>query len=276
MQPVAHFKTIVKEYDAFLLDLWGVVHDGSQLYPGVFDAITELNLAAKKIVFISNAPRRAHKVVKVLSQLGISPQMYTLAVSSGEVGYQWLAEGKAPWGKRYYFLGAAKDADIADGLSLSRTDDIKAADFIINCGFGVEEQTVQDYASLLRAAKSLSIPMLCLNPDLEVVKISGERFPCAGMIAKEYERMGGSVTWFGKPYGGIYESCMIPLGGMPKNRILAVGDSLETDIPGAQQFAIDAALVTGGILKHQTQEEIEAACAAQRLSPRYVMPALAW
>ncbi len=269
MQSIQNIDSLIPNYDLFLLDLWGVIHDGSHLYPGVGEALMALKEAGKTIIFISNAPRRAHRVKAVLSGFGIAEGDYVDAVSSGEVGYQWLAAGKAPWGKRYYYIGPGKDADVLDGLDFARVDDVKQADFVLNVGFGSEEQTTEDFSMLLRAARSIGLPMLCLNPDLEVVKITGERHPCAGIIGRHYEQMGGAVTWFGKPYSEIYDFCLRGQE-VAKSRILAVGDSLETDIPGGQNYGIDTLLVTGGILKHKQEREVQEMCMQLGLRPTYV------
>ncbi|MDX2074575.1 MAG: TIGR01459 family HAD-type hydrolase [Alphaproteobacteria bacterium] len=274
MQSVPNLSFVSANYDLFLLDLWGVVHDGSHLYPGVKATLETLRAEGKTVIFISNAPRRAHKAAKVLGELGIPPELYRAVVTSGEVGYQWVAAGKSPWGKRYYFIGPSKDADVLDGLGLKRVDDIKGADFLLNVGFGSEEQTTDDYSMLLRGANAQGLPMLCLNPDLEVVKITGERFPCAGVIGRQYEALGSKVTWFGKPYAEIYEFCLAQVAAVDKSRILAVGDSLETDIPGGQYFGVDTMLVTGGILKHYSAAQVQEMCTHLRLHPNYVAGSL--
>lgn len=276
MQPLTSLSAIADRYDAFILDLWGVVHDGSHLYPGVHEALVEMRKAGKKIIMLSNAPRRARKAEAMLNHLGVETALYDLVLSSGEVGYQWLAAGKAPWGKRYYYIGPSRDADVMDGLDFTRIDDVKDADFLLNVGFGSEDQSTEDWMPFLRAARALKLPMVCLNPDLEVVKQTGERFPCAGVIGHAYQNAGGQVIWFGKPYPAVYERCMEAFSPIGKSRVLAVGDSLETDIPGAVNFGMDCALVTGGILKKNTREEIEAMCGRLNLRPRYIMSKLTW
>lgn len=293
MKPLSGISTIIDHYDALLLDLWGVVHDGSHLYPGVHAVIEKLHAAGKKIIFVSNAPRRAKKVIAVLTSLGVERELYEEAISSGEVGYQWL-QSVTPaqagvqiagmdsgfrrnddkrWGKNYYYIGPSKDADILDGLDYRRVDDLKETDFLLNVGFGSEEQSSEDVMPLLRAAKAQQLPMLCLNPDLEVVKQTGEIFPCAGVIARDYERLNGEVKYFGKPYKEIYEWCADKLG---KGKILAIGDSISTDIKGACDFGIDSVLVTGGILKKKSADEIEAMCVAQNVAPTFIAPNLSW
>lgn len=274
-ESISGLSAIASRYDGFLLDLWGVIHDGSQLYPGVHDTLTQLRSAGKKIIFLSNAPRRAWKVEAVLGQLGIERALYDEVVSSGEAGYQWLQSGKLP-STKYYYIGPDKDADVLDGLGYSAVDGLKEAYFLLNVGFGSEDQSAEDFTQMLTEAKALNLPMLCLNPDLEVVKISGERFPCAGVLAHVYEGMGGKVIWFGKPYPAVYDSCMALLGSLEKSRILAVGDSLETDIPGAVGFGIDSALVLGGILKEKTQREIVELCRELKLTPTYTVPRFTW
>lgn len=273
MTPLVSISGIVDKYDLFLLDLWGVVHDGSHLYPGVKNVLEMLKEKKKSVIFISNAPRRSYKVKAVLSTLGVTEDLYLDAVSSGEVGYNWLADGNAQWGRKYFYIGPGKDADVLDGLDFDRVDDVKQADFLLNVGFGSEEQTTDDYTMLLRAGRSIGLPMLCLNPDLEVVKITGEHFPCAGVLGRQYEAMDGSVTWFGKPYKEVYDFCLEKMD-VPKGRILAVGDSLETDIPGGQAYGVDTMLVTGGILKKKTPQEIEAECRKLGLQPTYIADGL--
>ena len=273
MKPLSGISAVLPQYDALILDLWGVVHDGSHLYDGVHNALVNLRKAGKKIIFLSNAPRRATKVEKVLNGLGISPDLYDHVFSSGEMGLQWLQAGKHHLGKRYYYIGPGKDLDVLDGLDFSRVDDIKDADFLLNVGFGSEEQSADDFMPLLRSCRTLNMPMLCLNPDYEVVKITGERFPCAGVIARAYQNMGGLVTWFGKPFPAVYDQCMKLLSVQDKQRVLAVGDSIDTDITGAARYEIDSALVTGGILKKEKPETIEAMVKKIGLFPNYVMPA---
>jgi HAD superfamily hydrolase (TIGR01459 family) len=264
--------SIIPRYDAFLLDLWGVVHDGTRLYPNVRETIVSIKKAGKKIVFISNAPRRSSRVAGVLTQLGIEPSLYDNVISSGEVGFRWLEFGNQSWGNRYYLIAAEKDIGLLNNLDFEEVHDLKKADFILNLGFGTEEQTTEDFSPVLKKSVELKIPMLCLNPDLEVIKISGERFPCAGAIAKSYVALGGEVKWFGKPHLEIYEHAHKLLGGIDKKQIIAVGDSLETDIPGAKKFGIDSVLVTGGILKDNTVDEIKKMCAELELHPNYLIP----
>ncbi len=276
MLTVNNLSIVIHRYDALILDLWGVVHDGTHLYEGVHDALVKLKEVGKKVIFLSNAPRRDHKVMAVLEHLGVSRDLYVEAMSSGEMGYRWLQGGYSPWGKKYFYIGPPKDEDILDGLDFSRAQELYDADFLLNVGFGSESQDSENWLPILSVAQAQGLPMLCLNPDLEVVKQTGERFECAGVLAQMYEGLGGKVTWFGKPYPAVYEHCFDVLRPTPKQRILAIGDSLETDIPGAQNAGIDSILVTGGILKTSTDAEIQKLCDDRGLTPTYIMPKLIW
>jgi HAD superfamily hydrolase (TIGR01459 family) len=274
MQHLTNLSSVIADYDALLLDLWGVVHDGSHLYPGVHSTMEKLRGQGKKIIMVSNAPRRAFKAADVLTKLGVESTLYDHVITSGEMGHKWLASGEPTWGRHYYYIGPSKDADVIADLDFKRNDDIKTANFLLNVGFGSEEESAQDWQPLLRAAKGQKLPMLCLNPDFEVVKISGERYACAGVLAADYERLGGEVKYFGKPFPEVYEQCL-QLLATPKNKILAIGDGIATDIAGAVGFGIDAMLITGGILKKQA-DGLEALCAKHNAVPRYVMPHLQW
>lgn len=272
MELLSSISSILPHYRAFFLDLWGVIHDGSQLYPHVRETLLEIKKNGGRVVFISNAPRRASRVASVLNDLGIDNSLYDHIVSSGEVGYHWLESGISPWGTRYYLISAQKDRDLIEHLDFTEVLDLKDADFILNLGFGSEEQTINDYSLLLNRAAELSINMLCLNPDLEVIKMSGERYPCAGAIAKEYEKLGGNVQWFGKPHAMVYEYAHKLIDNINKKDILAVGDSLETDIPGAENFGVDSILVTDGILKDKDISDIQEICVKLSLRPNYLVP----
>lgn len=274
MQATKSLSTIISAYDAVLLDLWGVVHDGSQLYPGAKEAMAQLKAAGKQIVLISNAPRRAAKAQIVLRQLGVADSMYDHIITSGEMGYRWLSAGGAGWGKRYVFIGPARDSDVLDGLDYTRVELVSEADFLLNVGFGSEEETAENWQPLLAEAALRKLPMLCLNPDMEVVKISGERFPCAGVLAADYQRLGGEVKYFGKPYKEIYDYCFEWLGST-NNQLLAIGDGLATDIKGAAKSGVDAVFITGGIFQHE-KESVEEVCRKHALSPSYIMPSLVW
>ncbi len=271
---VKQFAMLANRYDAFLLDLWGVVHDGTALYAGAQECLQQLHAQNKQVVLISNAPRRASKAQAVLDGLGVGREFYKHIITSGEVAYEALSTylgGRFRGDERYYFIGPDRDADVLDGLHYQQVAQVGDADFLLNVGFGSEQDTVASLACELNEATALALPMLCLNPDLEVVKITGEVFECAGVIARQYQAMNGEVVWFGKPHDAIYARAHALLGHIEKARILAVGDGLHTDIEGANQFGVDSLLIAGGILKGKLPEALPA-----NQTPTFIAPSWVW
>ena len=269
------FQSIAAKYDGFIIDLWGVVHDGTALYPGAKEALDFLHAEEKPVVFLSNAPRRAHKVTTRLTELGIPAEYYAACITSGEVAYHWLSQSNK-FGKKYFYLGPSKDEDILSELAdYQRVTLTLDADFILNTGYQYDFQPHAEIIPVLKKLVAEEKPLLCVNPDLEVVKQDGTQMLCAGTLAAEYEKLGGRVTFVGKPHARVYEACRAHL---PKARLLAIGDNLLTDMKGANAARIDAMLITGGVLKVQHQKLLGPAealgiCRQEGVSAQYVLPA---
>jgi HAD superfamily hydrolase (TIGR01459 family) len=129
------------------------------------------------------------------------------------------------------------------------------------------------YAPVLGAALAAGLPMICANPDLEVVR-DGKRIICAGLLAQNYAAQGGLVINRGKPDPAIYGPTLAMLG-TPKTRTLAVGDSLRTDIAGAAAAGIDACWVLSGIhALHPEHAPAEAGAAG--LNPMAILTRFNW
>lgn len=237
-------------YDGYILDLWGVLHDGAAAYPGAVDTLARLHGQGKPTFLLSNSPRRAADLVKMMGEMGFSRDSYGGLVSSGEAVHGALARRDDPWfaalGERCLHLGPARDLPIFDGLALERVTSVAAADFILNSGPGDWHETLDDYRPLLTAAAARGLPMICANPDLVVVH-QGHSMICAGTLARHYETLGGEVRYRGKPDPAIYDLCLQAMGLADRRRVLAVGDGLETDVAGADGAGIDSLLCTGGI-----------------------------
>ena len=273
MKPIHSITDIAEQYDAFIIDLWGVMHDGTQLYAGAKAAIAALHAAGKKVIFLSNAPRRNDRPRATLLQMGILPEQFVQIVTSGQVAYEQLRQ-QPRFGSHYYYLGPSKDEDILDGLpSITRVDSPAKADFILNAGFEYDFQPEAEIEPLLQALHAENLPLLCVNPDLEVVKQDGTRLLCAGWVARRYEQLGGTAEYVGKPHAAVYEVCFETLGA--REKICAIGDNLLTDILGANHVGIDSLLITGGILKseggeHPSAEKLADLCKQAKAEPTYV------
>ncbi len=272
------FGALASSYDGFIVDLWGVVHDGTAPYPGVLDCLARLKAAGKRVVFLSNAPRRPAGILSFLAGLGVTPDLYDGVMSSGQAVYLGLknrTEEFAALGTRLYHLGPPRDRDVFASLDYEEVSSPDGADFVLNTGpddeLGPHDPDL--YRPILQTCLKAGLPMVCANPDLEVMK-SGKRIICAGYLAQLYEADGGKVILRGKPDAAIYGPTIAMLGTTPA-RTLAIGDSLRTDISGAKAAAIDSCWVLSGI--DALHPELAAAhAAAAGLSPISILPGFAW
>ncbi len=240
------FQDIVAPYEALIVDLWGVIHDGTALYSGVSETLAWLHAQGKPVVFLSNAPRVAAKARTVLNELGINPAHYLDVITSGQVAHDLLA-GDTEWlGTHYYYLGPSKDEDVLHDLpGYIRVASPREAQFVLNTGYEKDFQPHDEALPMLGTLLQHHLPLLCINPDHEVVKLDGTQMLCAGTLADAYVEMGGHVEYVGKPFDDVYDVAFNLLG---TDNVLAVGDNPLTDIIGAQEMGIDSLLITGGIL----------------------------
>jgi HAD superfamily hydrolase (TIGR01459 family) len=250
VKTIAGMHELAAGYDGFILDLWGVVHDGVAPFPGVLDCMERLIAGGKRVVLLSNAPRRADDVGRRIAAIGVPARLYHGIMSSGEEAWQCLHRRDDPFyaalGRSCLHICSDRDLEIREGLGLAIVDTVEAADFILNTGPAGWDDTIADYDPVLRAAAARRLPMVCANPDL-VVMHAGRPALCAGALAQRYEDIGGTVRWHGKPHLSVYESCLPLLGIADKSRLLAIGDSLRTDIAGAKAAGIASLFVTGGV-----------------------------
>ena len=229
-----------RRYTAIICDIWGVVHDGGQLLPGVIERFEQFRREGRKIILLTNAPRPADTVQSHLDQLGLPRGCYDAISSSGEAGIAALLGLGRPVG----FMGTWEDRD-----DLSRRGiEIATDGFSDLACTGLDERSDDPgaYRARLEGLAGRGVRMHCLNPDRVVIHL-GNLEACAGALADIYEEMGGQVTWYGKPYRPIYEHARSLAGNPPLEAMLAIGDGLQTDILGAAQFGIDAVYVSHGI-----------------------------
>ena len=234
-------REVHSKYDAFFIDLWGVIHNGIQIYPGAVDVLENLNNLNKRFVLISNAPRPSKSVEKYLINLKMNKIFLNNLVTSGEAALQALK--KNIYGNKFYHLGPERDKDLIKGFEKNQTN-LDKCDFILCTGlFDDKMSSLNYYEDLLK--KKITLKMLCTNPDLIVHRGSKKEY-CAGSVAAIFEKLGGEVIYFGKPYPEIYNFFI------KKNEtILAIGDNIKTDIVGANRMKFDSLLITGGIHKEE-------------------------
>ena len=241
---------LAADYDGYILDVWGVMHQGGPAYPEAVACVRRLRAAGKRIVFLSNAPRLAHQVEAVLNGKGVDAALYDAVVASGDATRQALADrahsAADGLGTRYHLLGPPWSDDVIDGLGYAPAANIAEAEFLLGIGLDDGCNTVEAHEPVLQAAAARNLPMICVNPDLVVIRL-GVQEPCAGALAARYEELGGRVRYFGKPYPAVYDLTLAKLG-LPPARVLAVGDGLATDVAGANAVGLDSLLITGGLL----------------------------
>lgn len=280
---IQHLETLAADHDAFLFDLWGVVHDGVQAFPGSVRTLEGLAAANRPVILLSNAPRLGVDVDARLQQMGIGRALYRRVVASGDLVRHAMTTGNAPFGRRFVFWGKPGDRSILGGLDFTEVTDPAEADFLLCAGLDdVLTETVADYQPRLQAVLDAGLPLVCANPDY-VVQHGDTLEPCAGALALAYQDMGGTVHWFGKPFANAYDYCRGELTGVDFSRCLMIGDTIRTDVQGAHDAGISSVLIASGV--HSAEFVIDGqvdtsrvaqACAAAGVTPRAVMTMLDW
>jgi HAD superfamily hydrolase (TIGR01459 family) len=248
-----HFATLAGNYDAVLSDVWGVVHNGVAATPPACEALTRFREKGGSVVLISNAPRPGEGVIRFLDHLNVPRSVYDGIVTSGDVT-RAVVEQRA--GQSLFLIGPERDHSIFTGLDAPFTT-VEDAAYVVCTGlFHDEVETPDDYRDLLGDLRARNLFMLCGNPDV-VVERGDKLVYCAGALADAYAALGGDVYYAGKPYKPLYDMALAEtagaraarkLGGeVPLNRVLAIGDSVRTDLKGAHDLGVDCLFVTAGI-----------------------------
>lgn len=233
-------------YDVIFCDVWGVLHNGVEARPFAAEALSAFRQQGGAVVLITNSPRRRDAVAEQLDMIGVDPQAYDRIVTSGDVTRDLIAAGS----DRIYFIGPDRDRSLLEGLDV-REVGLDDAGIVVCTGlFDDEHETADQYVSVLEDFKLRGLSFICANPDL-VVERGARLIPCAGAIAALYEQMGGKTLISGKPHAPIYEAALEQAtqmrGEITKDRILAIGDGMPTDVRGAQDFGLDLLYISDGI-----------------------------
>ena len=276
---------IADAHDLFLLDQWGVLHDGETALPAAVDAMRRLRRAGKGIILISNSSKRSPHSVKNLERMGIERALYDEVVTSGELAWREMRAAEDPFfrglGARCYMFTWGGDASFIEGLPYRAVDTVDEADFLLLSG--TSGATISIYEEALQAGLRRGLPMVCLNRDFFSVDPTGRLVECSGRVAARYEALGGSVRYYGKPGREIYDACLAL--ARSADRPLAIGDSLHHDVAGGNAAGVDTVFVAGGIHffdlgirpgETPAPDAVSALCREQGVWPDYVMAKLAW
>lgn len=278
---VEKLRDVTDGVEVILSDIWGVVHNGLESFPEACSALNIFRKQGGTVILITNAPRPADSVQRQLRKLGVADDVYDAIVSSGDLTRNFVAEHP---GKKFYWVGPERDSSIHRGLDpvMAPAED---ADYIICTGlFDDETETPEDYRAMLTQALDHKLPLICANPDI-VVERGDRLIYCAGAIAELYREMGGESIFYGKPHRPIYERAMALAAqqrGHPAElrHVLAIGDSVRTDLTGAHGFGIDCLFVTRGIHSEEFEgiDQLDPASVKELFGhpPRALMRDLRW
>ena len=281
---ISKFSTIASDYDVVLSDVWGVIHNGIASHPHACDALMRMRARGGVVVLITNAPRPSEVVARQLERLHVPRETYDAIVSSGDVTRSVIKERR---GQSLYHLGPERDRSIFSGLDVKFAPP-ETADYVVCSGLEDDESdTPDDYRPLLESMLARKLFMVCGNPDV-VVERGSTLVYCAGAIADLYATMGGKVLYAGKPYRPIYEMAVTKAESaagrkISLGRVIAVGDSVRTDLRGARTMGLDFLFVTSGIHAEElgSREEPDHAALTATFTaaggmPKAVMRELRW
>jgi HAD superfamily hydrolase (TIGR01459 family) len=241
-------RDLIDGVDVVLSDIWGVVHNGLVAFPEAFEALHNFRAQGGTVILITNAPRPADSVRRQLRKLGVADDTYDAIVSSGDLTRHFVAGHP---GQKIFWIGPERDNSIYRGLDATPAP-LEQADYIVCTGlFDDETESAENYRTMMLQARERQLTLVCANPDI-VVERGDRLIYCAGAVAELYRELGGEVVFYGKPHRPIYERAMalaVERRGhaVPLDRVLAIGDSVRTDLAGAHGFGIDLVFVTRGI-----------------------------
>tara|TARA_B100001057_G_scaffold30599_1_gene27906 strand:- start:1144 stop:1962 length:819 start_codon:yes stop_codon:yes gene_type:complete len=261
--------SIVDNYNLFYIDLWGVVHNGVNLYQSAIDTLKEISKKKKDYVLLTNAPRPNSTVKNFLKKMGMDKEISDNVFTSGEAALNYL--NKNYFDEKFYHVGPPRDFDLFKSFEKMKLNNIENSEYIICTGlFDEHDNDLNYYKKLFE--KSLKKKMICTNPDL-IVDRGDTRELCAGSVAMVFEKMGGEVIYFGKPYPEVYNQSI----NNKNKKILSIGDNLNTDIKGANLLNYDSLIISNGIHKNEIEEKgIDEISKSYEAICNYIQSELKW
>jgi HAD superfamily hydrolase (TIGR01459 family) len=276
------------DIDAFILDQWGVLHDGYSPCDGAVDCLQRIRAAGKGVVILSNSGKRADENIRLIERMGFARDLFDAVISAGDDARDAILHSPDPFyrnlGPRCLAMTRDADLHLADGLGRQLVADVEEADFLLVLSIDAPRQSVAGWEPVLARAAARELPMVCGNPDFVRVAPSGQLFEAPGLLARRYAELGGAVRLHGKPCARIYEACLRLLP-YPRERIAVVGDSLHHDVAGAAGVGLRSVFIAGGVHREELgiavgESPDPARCAllyAQaRAVPDVLMPMFRW
>lgn len=252
MKNIQRIEDVIDLYENFIFDIWGVIHNGERLYEGVLEVFSKLKSANKNYFFISNAPRPKHVIWKKFKELGLHIDEEVITTSGDFFLHEYCKTSSSFFAnihEKCLVLGEETNHDLLKGISFNRAQNIEEASYLLLLMFANSEEALKGYDDVFSNAISNNLPAVCPNPDKIVIANHNIRYP-AGSFAKRYEELGGKVFYFGKPYVNIYNHVFNKFNLSPSQTVM-IGDSMETDIKGANNAKIDSLLIQTGVYNNQ-------------------------
>ena len=262
-------RSIVENYDIFYIDLWGVIHNGINLHKNAIETLEEITKAKKQYALLTNAPRPNKTVKSILEKMGMNKEIREKVYSSGEAALSYLKKNLLD--NKFYHLGPARDFDLFLDFKKNKTVEIKESSYFLCTGLFEEQgEDLNYYKELFK--EHINKKMICTNPDL-IVDRGDKRELCAGSVALVFEKMGGKVVYFGKPFPEVYNQSI----DNKEKRVLSIGDNLNTDIKGANLLNYDSLFISNGIHKNEINKDgIEKVSKEYEVVVNFIQSELTW
>ena len=278
VQVGSRFVALASRLKAAFFDQYGVLHDGRSPYLGAIDALAALKSRGLRIVVLSNSGRTGAANAQRMATLGFGRELYDFLVTSGDVARTLLKSGRVPVRltpeTRCFIISSSGGDEFVRALGLVSAAQSGEADLVVIAGGRTDHLSHDDYRELLAPAARRGAPCVCINPDKLMLTAAGNA-PGAGRIAEIYQKLGGDVTWIGKPFSEIYQAAASLSDVRDPRDVICVGDSLEHDIVGAHTFGAFAALVRTGVLADLSDKELAAEIGRHGVPPDFVIENLA-
>ena len=240
-------QSIIDNYDLFYIDLWGVIHNGIKLHDDATLALKKILEIKKEFVLLTNAPRPNRTVRVFLEKIGMEKKLRDHVFTSGEAALNYLK--KFSLTEKFFHIGPSRDFDLFSDFKNNQSTNLNDSQYLLCTGLFVEhDKDLNYYKALLE--RHTNKKMICTNPDL-IVDRGNIRELCAGSVAMVFEKMGGEVIYFGKPYPEVYNQSI----DNANKKILSIGDNLNTDIKGANLLNYDSLLISNGVHKNEIIEK---------------------
>jgi HAD superfamily hydrolase (TIGR01459 family) len=278
-------------YAAFILDQYGVLHNGDTVFDGVVECLTELKNRRKVVIFLSNSSKRAAENAARLNALGITDDLYDHVITSSEMVWQGLRDNTGLFkniGQKCYLISHGGDHSIIDGTGVTAVDDPASADFLLIAGCDAPQKTMEDYDPALKAAAAKRLKAICANPEMRGL-VHGQPVMGTGMLARRYQDFGGVVTYIGKPHEPIFKACADVLRARDifPGQCVVIGDAMDQDILGGLSAEMDTCLVAatglhaGNFKGMATLNDLEKSLnnlviAHNNVRPNFIVPKFVW